>query len=36
MEALRKKHGITKEVTDRTTVSAEYRAEDVQLALFAK
>jgi len=36
MAALRKKHGITKEVTDRGTVSAEYRAEDVQLALFAK
>ena len=34
MAALRRKHGIKKEVTDRGTVSAEYRAEDVQLALF--
>jgi len=34
MAALRKKHGIKKAVTDRTAVSAEYRAEEVQLALF--
>jgi len=36
MVALRKRHGIRKEVMERGTVSAEYRAEDVQLALFAK
>ncbi len=35
MGALRRKHGIKKEVTDRGAVSAEYRAEDVQMALFA-
>jgi DNA repair photolyase len=35
MAALRKKYGIKKEVTDRNTVSAEYRAQDVQLALFS-
>jgi DNA repair photolyase len=34
MSALRRKHGIRKEMTDRKSVSAEYRAEDVQLALF--
>jgi len=34
MVALRKKHGIRKEVTDRGTISKQYRAEDVQLALF--
>jgi DNA repair photolyase len=34
MAALRKKHGIKKEVTDRDTVSTEYRAENVQLVLF--
>jgi DNA repair photolyase len=34
MSALRKKHGIRKQVTDRKSVSAEYRAEDVQMALF--
>ena len=34
MSALRKKHGIRKEMTDRKSVSAEYRAEAVQLALF--
>ena len=35
MAALRQKYGIKKEVTDRGTVSAEYRAQDVQLALFS-
>jgi DNA repair photolyase len=35
MAALRKKYGIQQEVTDRKTVSAEYRARDVQLALFS-
>jgi hypothetical protein len=35
MAALRKKHGMKKQVVDRGAVSAEYRAEDVQLALFA-
>jgi DNA repair photolyase len=34
MAALRKKHGIKKEIQDRNAVSGEYRAEDVQLALF--
>ena len=34
MSALRKKHGIRKEMTDRKSVSAEYRAEEVQMALF--
>ena len=34
MSALRKKHGIRKEMTDRKSVSTGYRAEDVQLALF--
>ena len=34
MAALRKKYGIKKEVEDRGTLSTEYRAEDVQLALF--
>ena len=34
MSALRKKHGISKQVSDRRAVSSEYRAEDVQLALF--
>jgi DNA repair photolyase len=34
MAALRRKHGIKKEVTDRGTVSVEYRADDLQLALF--
>src|SRR5271165_1072637 len=34
MAALRKKHGIRKEVTDRGAISKEYRAEEVQLALF--
>jgi DNA repair photolyase len=34
MVALRKKHGIKKEVTDRGAISKEYRAEEVQLALF--
>ncbi len=34
MAALRKKHGIRKEVKDRSALSAQYRAEDVQLALF--
>jgi hypothetical protein len=34
MQALRKKHGIRKEMTDRKSVSSEYRAEDVQMALF--
>ena len=34
MTALRKKHGIKKEVTDRGRVSVEYRAQEVQLALF--
>jgi len=34
MAALRKKHGMRKEMTDRKSISAEYRAEDVQLALF--
>ena len=35
MAALRQKYGIKKEVTDRGTVSAEYRAQDVQLGLFS-
>jgi len=34
MSALRKKHGIEKEVHDRQTLSTNYPAEDVQLALF--
>ncbi len=34
MSALRKKYGMKKQVTDRKTVSSEYRAEDVQMALF--
>jgi len=34
MVALRKKYGIKKEVTDRGAISKEYRAEEVQLALF--
>jgi DNA repair photolyase len=34
MAALRTKYGIKKEVRDRDTVSAEYRAHDFQLALF--
>lgn len=34
MAALRKKHGIKKEVTDRGTVSTQYRAEAVQMTLF--
>ena len=34
MVAFRKKHGIKKEVTDRGAISKEYRAEEVQLALF--
>jgi DNA repair photolyase len=34
MSALRKKYGMKKEVEDRETLSANYRAEDVQLALF--
>jgi DNA repair photolyase len=34
MAALRRKHGIKKEVTNRDSVVAEYRAEDVQMALF--
>ena len=34
MSALRKKHGIRREMTDRKSVSAQYRAEDVQMALF--
>jgi DNA repair photolyase len=34
MAGLRKKHGIRREVEDRGTLSANYRAEDVQLALF--
>jgi DNA repair photolyase len=34
MSALRKKHGIKREVIDRQRLSLEYRAEDVQLALF--
>jgi len=36
MAALRKKHGIKKEIQDRNAVSGEYRAEDVQLALFER
>jgi len=34
MAALRKKHGIKRDVVDRKAVSSEYRAEDVQMALF--
>ncbi len=34
MGALRRKHGIKKEVTDRGAVSAEHRAQDLQMALF--
>jgi DNA repair photolyase len=34
MAALRKKHGIKKEIQDRNAVSGEYRAEDAQLGLF--
>jgi len=34
MVALRKKYEIKKEVTDRGAISKEYRAEEVQLALF--
>ena len=34
MSALRKKHGIRKEMIDRKSVSSVYRAEDVQMALF--
>jgi DNA repair photolyase len=36
MASLRKKHGIKREVEDRGTLSTEYRAEDVQLALFER
>lgn len=36
MASLRRKHGIKKEVADRGAVSEEYRADDVQLALFEK
>jgi hypothetical protein len=34
MSALRKKHGMKRELEDRATPSVNYRAEDVQLALF--
>ena len=34
MSALRKKHGMRKQMTDRKSVSSVYRAEDVQMALF--
>jgi hypothetical protein len=34
MSALQKKHGITRELEHRGTLSVNYRAEDVQLALF--
>src|SRR6516225_3484683 len=34
MASLRKKHGIKRDVVDRKAVSSEYRAEDVQMALF--
>ena len=34
MAMLRKKHGIKRDVVDRKAVSSEYRAEDVQMALF--
>ncbi|HZD32287.1 MAG TPA: radical SAM protein [Candidatus Angelobacter sp.] len=34
MSALRRKHGMKKQVVDRGTVSAEYRAEEVQMAMF--
>ena len=34
MTALRKKHGMTKQTTDRATIAPEYRAQEVQLALF--
>jgi DNA repair photolyase len=34
MSSLRQKHGIKKQMLDRKSVSAEYRAEDVQMALF--
>ena len=34
MSSLRQKHGMKKQMFDRKSVSAEYRAEDVQMALF--
>jgi|SRR5271165_5738945 len=34
MSALRTKHGMKKQMLDRKSVSEEYRAEDVQMALF--
>jgi DNA repair photolyase len=34
MAALRKKHGIKKEVTGRSSIPVEYKPEEVQLALF--
>ena len=34
MSARRKEHGITRELEDRRTLPVNYRAEDVQLALF--
>jgi len=36
MAALRKKHGIKKEISDRGEISTRYRAEDVQLVLFER
>ena len=35
MAALRKKHGIKKEVEDRQKLSVEYRLQDVQMEMFA-